>query len=80
MALDAWAAQHGSTASFEMSVSTSNWFLTRREAQLVIEAGRREYNEEWTHRLHLGCDLPGVHQHLAKRAHMAQESTSLAVV
>lgn len=57
-----------------------HWFLTLQEAQLVIEAWRREYNEERTHSA-LGdmTPLEFIH-HYQTRASLAQESTSLAVV
>lgn len=57
-----------------------HWFLTLHEAQLVIEAGRQEYNEERTHSS-IGDMTPMefIHHH-QNRAQAAQESTSLAVV
>ena len=57
-----------------------HWFLTLPEAQLVIEAWRREYNEERTHST-IGDRTPMefIHNHQAG-AQMAQESTSLALV
>jgi putative transposase len=57
-----------------------HWFLTLQEAQLVIEAWRREYNEEWTHST-IGDMTPMefIHNH-QHRPQAAQESTSLAVV
>ena len=57
-----------------------HWFLTPQEAQLVIEAWRREYNEERTHSA-LGNVTPQefIH-HYQTGAYLAQESTSLAVV
>ena len=57
-----------------------HWFLTLPEAQLVIEAWRREYNEERTHST-IGDMTPMefIHNHQAG-AQMAQESTSLALV
>jgi len=68
-----------STANFGMSVSTSTG-LTLPEAQLVIEARRLEYNEERTHST-IGDVTPlefiNTYQ---DEAHVAQESTSLAVV
>jgi putative transposase len=57
-----------------------HWFLTLQEAQLVIEAWRREYNEERTHSA-IGDLTPMEfilnHQN---RPQAAQELTSLAVV
>ncbi len=57
-----------------------HWFLTLQEAQLVIEAWRREYNEDRTHST-IGDVTPqefiNNYQH---GAHLAQESTSLTVV
>ncbi|TKB90012.1 MAG: transposase [Nitrospira sp.] len=57
-----------------------HWFLTQQEAQLVIEARRREYNEERTHST-IGDVKPMefIHNHL-DRTQMAEELTSLAVV
>ena len=57
-----------------------HWFLTLQEAQLVIEAWRREYNEERTHSA-IGDLTPQefIH-HYQTGAHRAQESTTLAVV
>jgi len=57
-----------------------HWFLTLQEAQVVIEAWRREYNEERTHST-IGDVTPVefiTHHH--DRSHAAQESTSLALV
>jgi hypothetical protein len=56
------------------------WFLTRQEAQLVIEAWRREYNEERTHSAigHLTPTEFINHHH--NQPQTAQESTLLAVV
>ncbi len=57
-----------------------HWFLTLREAQLVVEAWRREYNEERTHSS-IGDvtsqEVINIYQHGAQ---VPQESTSLAVV
>ena len=57
-----------------------HWFLTLQEAQRVIAAGRREYNEERTHSS-LG-DVPPreVIRNDQDRAQLAQECTSSAVV
>ena len=57
-----------------------HWFLTLQEAQVVIEAWRREYNEERTHST-IGDVTPMefIQQH-QDRAQAAQESTSLALV
>ena len=57
-----------------------HWFLTLREAQVVIEAWRREYNEERTHST-IGDVTPMefINNH-QDRPHAAQESTSLALV
>ena len=56
------------------------WFLTLQEAQLVIEAWRREYNEERTHST-IGDMTPMefIRNH-QNRPHAAQELTSLVVV
>lgn len=57
-----------------------HWFLTVPEARLVIEAWRREYNEERTHST-IG-DLTPLEfiDHYHKTSHPAQESTSLVLV
>jgi putative transposase len=57
-----------------------HWFLTLQEAQVVIEAWRREYNEERTHST-IGDMTPMefIHNH-HNQTQAAQESTSLAVV
>jgi putative transposase len=57
-----------------------HWFLTLPEAQRVIEAWRREYNEERTHSA-LGHVTPQefIH-HYQTGAHRTQDSTTLAVV
>ena len=56
------------------------WFLTLQEAQLVIEAWRREYNEERTHSA-IGDVTPQefIRNHQAG-VYRAQDSTTLAVV
>lgn len=57
-----------------------HWFLTLQEAQLMIEAWRREYNEERTHSS-IGDVTPQEFINTYQDgAHVAQESTSLAVV
>lgn len=57
-----------------------HWFVTLQEAQLVIEAWRREYNEERPHST-IGDMTPMEFiQNHHDRAQTAQESTSLAVV
>jgi putative transposase len=57
-----------------------HWFLTLQEAQVVIEAWRREYNEERTHST-IGDMTPMEFiQNHQNRTQAAQESTSLAVV
>lgn len=57
-----------------------HWFLTLQEAQLVIEAWRREYNEERTHSS-IGDVTPMEFiNHHHNQPQPAQESTSLAVV
>jgi putative transposase len=57
-----------------------HWFLSLQEAQLVIEAWRREYNEERTHSS-IGDVTPMefIHNH-HDQPQAAQEATSLAVV
>ena len=57
-----------------------HWFLSLQEAQLVIEAWRREYNEERTHST-IGDMTPMefIHNHQTG-AQMTQELTSSALV
>ena len=57
-----------------------HWFLTLQEAQLVIEAWRREYNEERPHSA-IGDVTPQefIRNHQAG-VYRAQDSTTLAVV
>jgi len=57
-----------------------HWFLTLQEAQVVIEAWRREYNEERTHST-IGdvTPLEFIKNH-QNTAHAAPASTSLALV
>ena len=57
-----------------------HWFLTLQEAQLVIEAWRREYNEDRTHSA-IGDVTPQEFiNNYSHGAHLAKEPTSLAVV
>jgi putative transposase len=57
-----------------------HWFLTLQEAQLVIEAWRREYNEERTHST-IGDVTPQEFiTNYQNGAHLAQEVTSSALV
>lgn len=57
-----------------------HWFLTLQEAQVVIEAWRREYNEERTHST-IGDVTPMEFIHNQQnRSQAAPESTSLALV
>lgn len=57
-----------------------HWFLTLEEAQLVIEAWRREYNEERTHSA-IGDVTPQEFIHNYQTgAQLTQEVTSLALV
>ena len=59
---------------------SEHWFLTLPEAQLVIEAWRREYNEERTHST-IGDVTPlEFINHHHNQPQTAQESISLAVV
>lgn len=57
-----------------------HWFLTLQEAQLVIEAWRREYNEERAHRAMGNLTSMEFINHHHNQPQTAQESTSLAVV
>jgi putative transposase len=57
-----------------------HWFLTLQEAQVVIEAWRRKYNEEQTHST-IGDVTPREFiQHHQDRAQTPHEFTSLALV
>ena len=57
-----------------------HWFLTFQEAQVVIEAWRREYNAERTHSA-IGDVTPMEFvQHHRDRSRAARETTSLALV
>jgi putative transposase len=57
-----------------------HWFLSLQEAQLVIEAWRREYNEERTHSA-IGDVTPQEFIHNYQTgAQLTQEVTSLALV
>ena len=57
-----------------------HWFVTLQEAQLVIEAWRREYNEERTHST-IGDVTPQEFiENYHNRAHLTQEPTSSALV
>jgi len=56
-----------------------HWFVTLQEAQLVIEAWRREYNEERTPN-GIGDVTPQEFiTHYQPRAHLTQELTSSAL-
>jgi putative transposase len=55
-------------------------FLTLQEAQVVIEAWRREYNEERTHSTIRDLTPMEFIHNYHNRTKAAQESTSLAVV
>ncbi len=60
-----------------------HWFVTLQEAQLVIEAWRREYNEERTHST-IGDVTPQEfitnYTNYQNGSHLAQELTSSALV
>jgi putative transposase len=57
-----------------------HWFLSLQEAQLVIEAWRREYNEERTHSA-IGDVTPQEFIHNYQTgAQLTQEVTSSALV
>ncbi|MBA2252949.1 MAG: transposase [Nitrospirales bacterium] len=61
-------------------VFDEHWFLTFQEAQVVIEAWRRDYHKERTHST-IGDMTPMEFiQHHQDRSQAAQESTSLALV
>ena len=85
-ALDAWTSQHGVQLHFlQPGKPAQNAFIESfngkfREAQVVIEAWRREYHEERTHST-IGQMTPMefIHHH-QNRTQAAQEFTSLAVV
>jgi putative transposase len=57
-----------------------HWFLTLQEAQLVIEAWRREYNEERPHSAIGNLTPREFINHHHNQPQTAQEATSLAVV
>jgi putative transposase len=57
-----------------------HWFLTLQEAQLVIEAWRREYNEERTHSTIGNMTPMEFITHHQERPNTAQEETSLVLV
>ncbi len=57
-----------------------HWFLTLQEAQLVIEAWRREYNEERTHSTIGNVTPQEFITNYQNGAHPAQEVTSSALV
>jgi putative transposase len=57
-----------------------HWFLTLQEAQLMIEAWRREHNEERTHSAIGNLTPMEFINHHHNQPQTAQESTSLAVV
>src|SRR5687768_18555712 len=66
--------------TFRDECLNEHWFVTLQEAQLVIEAWRREYNEERTHSA-IGNLTPMEfinHHHTQRQT--AQYSTSVAVV
>ena len=83
-ALDAWAVQHAFIESFNGKFRdeclNEHWFLTLQEAQLVIEAWRREYNEARTHSAIGNLTPMEFINHHHNQPQTAQESTSLAVV
>ena len=65
---------------FRNECLNEHWFLTLQEAQLVIEAWRREYNEERPHSS-IGDVTPMEFiNHHHNQSQTAQELTSLAVV
>ncbi len=65
---------------FRDECSNEHWFLTLLEAQLVIEAWRREYNEDRTHST-IGDVTPQEFIHNYQHgAHQPQEFTSSALV
>ncbi len=57
-----------------------HWFLTLLKAQVVIEAWRKEYNEERTHSTIGNLTPMEFINHHQNRPQAAQELTSLAVV
>jgi putative transposase len=65
---------------FRDACLNEHWFVTLQEAQVVIEAWRREYNEERTHST-IGDVTPMEFTHNQQdRSQAAPESTSLALV
>ena len=57
-----------------------HWFLTLQEAQVVIEAWRREHNKEQTHSTIGDLTTLEFIQHHQDRSQAARESTALAFV
>ncbi len=57
-----------------------HWFVTLQEAQLVIEAWRREYNEERTHSAIGNVTPQEFISTYHNRAQLTQEATSSALV
>lgn len=55
------------TGTFRDECLNEHWLLTLQEAQLVIAAWRREYNEERTHSTIGDGHTPGVHSQRSKR-------------
>jgi len=47
-------------------VLEEHWFITLQEAQVVIKAWRREYNNEERPQLDRSCDTDGVHLKLSR--------------
>lgn len=83
-ALDARAVQNAFIESLNGKLRdeclNARWLLTLREAWLVIEAWRREHNEERKHStIREMPPMEFTHDH-QDRARIAQESPSLAVV
>ncbi len=66
--------------TFRDECLNEHWFLTLQEAQLVIEAWRREYNEERTHSAIGNLTPMEFINHDHNQPQTAQEATSLAVV
>ena len=69
-----------STAKFRDECLNEHWFLTLQQVPIVIEAWRREYNEERTHST-IGnvTPLEFINNH-QNTPHAAPEPTSLALV
>ena len=70
----------GSNGKFQDECLNKHWFLTLQEAQVVIEAWRREYNEERTHSTIRHVTPMGSIQNRQDQSQAEREPTSSALV